>query len=177
MSNFWDKYLENSEVSLFAKPESNKKLSGRQIRELNSLYSDLEKAKEKLREFFKKPPVARKDIEDEIKSIQDAMADILKRNKVKRLESDGKIFSLRKVPTFFKIISEKTALASLRKKKLRKFIQIEEHLDISPLKRYLLENKISLPGLKRIDGDVSIYVYEKHEEGAELVHIFHSSQD
>ena len=150
----------------FAKKET---LSKNQLRQLQSLHGDLDAAKGRLEAYFKKPPVTRSEIDEEIKAIQDAMAELLRTAKVKRIMVDPFVYALRKIRTHFKTISENKAIESLKKKKLGKFIKRIEAIDMGGLREYLIRSKVNIPGLRKIEDDVSIYIYKKHEEGYELV--------
>jgi len=159
-----------SELDEFAK-KAEKKLSAKQLSELRSLHTELKDAKERLKLLKKKPPISKADIEKEIGYIQDAMVDILKGAGVDRAITDKYIYSLRKVPTHFKVISENKVISELKKRKLSRFIIKTESIDMSELRSYLVDHDTVLPGLRKIDSDVSIYVYERHEETPQLVYI------
>ncbi|MCE7740150.1 MAG: hypothetical protein GPJ50_12310, partial [Candidatus Heimdallarchaeota archaeon] len=170
----WEEVIAEFEDSIdeFAKKEKKKILPKGKLRELESLHDSLRKAKKKLEDYFKTPPIARKDLDSEISAIQDAMADVLKGTGMKRVETNRYIFSLRRTPVYYKVVSEKTAVNSLRKKKLGRFINTIETLDMAKLKTFLKNRGLTIPGLKKMTADVSIYIYEKHEEGeAELIYV------
>lgn len=159
-----------SELKTFARSVE-KQLGEKQLKELRSLHEELNDAKNRLSVLLKKPPTSRSDIEKEIGYIQDAMVDILKGSGIERVISEKYIYSLRKVPTHFRITSEQKVLEALKKKKLNRFVKSVETIDMSELRSYLVDHNEVLPGLRKIDADVSIYIYERHEETPELVHI------
>lgn len=164
--------INENNIDEFTKKEKKKILPSKKLRELESLHDSLRKAKKKLEDYFKTPPTTRKDLDSEISAIQDAMADILKGTGMKKVETSRYIFSLRRTPAFYKVVSEKTAVNSLRKKKLGRFIKIQETLDMAKLKNFLKGRGLTIPGLKKMTADVSIYIYEKHEEGeVELIYV------
>ena len=158
-------YDESLDVDEFAKKTG---LTPAQLKELKGLHAELIVSKRKLDKYFKTPPVARKDLEQEISVVQDAMVDIMSSASVKRVTTDKFVYSLRNIATHFKVISENKAVSSLEKKKLSRFIRTEKYLDMADLRPYLLEKDMTIPGLRKIAGDVSIYIYEKHEEGDKL---------
>jgi len=174
----WEEYISKFDdviegnIDEFVKKEKKKILPKAKLRELESLHDSLRKAKKKLEDYFKTPPVARKDLDSEISAIQGAMADVLKDTGMKKVETTRYIFSLRRTPAYYKVVSEKTAVNSLKKKKLGRFIKVEETLDMAKLKNFLKSRGLTIPGLKKMTADVSIYIYEKHEEGeVELIHV------
>ena len=169
ISQFKDQSLELT-LDEFAVKKA-KKLSTREFKQLQGLHGELDSAKDKLETYFKRPPITRTELEGEISAIQDAMADILQSAGVDRIISDPYIYSLRKVRTSFRITSESKAMQSLKQKKLGRFIKKTESINMAELRGYLLKTKTTIPGLKKTEGDVSIYIYEKHGEQYELINI------
>jgi len=146
-------------------------LSKNQLTQLQNLHNELMDAKAHLEEYFKKPPISRTELDEEISAIQNAMADLLSNAGVRRIIVDPYVYSLRKVRTHFKITSEKKAVESLKKKKLGRFIKRTESIDMAGLREFLVKSKMTIPGLRRVEGEESIYIYEKHEENYELVNV------
>ena len=172
----WEEHIAefSEELDEFAKKKEKKKkpISKAKLRELDNLHGALIRAKKKLSDFEKNPPTLKKDLDAEISSIQNAMVDVLKSTGMTRIEAGRYIYSLRKTPTYYRVVSEKTAIMSLRKKKLGRYIKVVETLDMAKLKGFLKRRGITIPGLKKMTGDVSIYIYERHEEDEpELIYI------
>jgi len=172
----WEEHISEfgEELDEFAKKKEKKTkpVSKAKLRELDTLHAALTKAKKRLSDFEKSPPTLRKDLDVEISAIQSAMVDVLKSTGLTRLEAGRYIYSLRKTPTYYRVVSEQTAIKSLRKRKLGRYIKVTEALDMAKLKGFLKHRGITIPGLKKMTGDVSIYVYERHEEDEpELVYI------
>jgi len=165
----WEEHISefSEELDEFAKKKKEKKtkpVSKAKLRELDTLHTALTKAKKRLSDFEKSPPTLRKDLDAEISSIQNAMVEVLKSTGMTRLEAGRSIYSLRKTPTYYKVVSEKTAIKSLRKRKLGRYIKVLETLDMAKLKGFLKRRGITIPGLKKMTGDVSIYIYERNAE-------------
>jgi len=169
----WEEHIKifDEDFESFDEKKAKPVLTKSERRELESLYSSLKRSKERLQKYLKNPPTRRKEIEEEIDAVQNAMVDILSDAKIKRILLGRNMFSLRKIPTYYKVISEKAAIAALKKKKLRQFIQTIEVIDVSKLRRYLNKNKITIPGLKKISDAHSIYIFEQHGESFSLVEV------
>lgn len=176
----WNKYidqhdeenLDSIDLDHFAKEEP-KQLSKKQLTELRSLHGDLREAEKDLEKYIKKPPPGRADMERELAYIRDAIVDLLQGAGVRRVEIDKYIYSIRKIATYFRVTSEAKAISVLKKRKLGRFIKTIETLSMSDLRKYLIEKDIIIPGLKKIDKDTSIYIYEKHGENIELISVLH----
>ena len=104
----WEKHIKifDENFESFAKKKTKSTLTKSERRELESLYSSLKRSKEKLQKYIKNPPTRRKEIEEEIDAVQNAMVDILNDAKIKRILLGKNMFSLRKIPTYYKVISE-----------------------------------------------------------------------
>lgn len=157
----------------FAKKEEPKQLTKKQLTELRSLHKDLIGAEKELEKYVKKPPPGRSDLEKEILYIRDAIADLIQDTGTRRVEIDKYVYVLRKVATYFKVTSESKAISTLKKRKLSRFIKLIESISMSDLRKYLIEKNVVIPGLKKVDKDVSVYIYERHGEDTKLVRILH----
>jgi len=126
------------------------------------LLHELTEQKRKLREWH--PKVRRMEIEETIDEIEEEIIDLLKDADLTRAEIGDYTISIRKVPTYFVITSRRRLEAALKRKRLTRFLIPSYTIDLRGLKEYLLATGTTLPGLRRVDDDMSLYVYKKAAE-------------
>jgi len=111
-----------------------------------------------------RPSHERSSLTMELNDLEEQLVDILHDAGVSRLETKDFTIALRKSPPFFKVISRVRLVAALKRRHLSRFLVPDYSIDLQSLKQYLLENNISLPGLKKIDNRKSLYIFKKFSE-------------
>jgi len=151
--------IKDYEIEFYEEP----RISKEDLKELKLLTREYLKAK-KTSEAFTPTQESRETLETDITETASEIISFLKKRDLKKLETDQYTFSLRKVPTYFEIESETKVINSLKRRGLNRFIRTYETIELADLKNYLLATETELPGTKKIDDAVSLYIFDKFPE-------------
>jgi len=129
---------------------------------LNSLLDQLAK----LRASFNRwqPTAKRVDLSSEIDELQNQIIDILQESGLDHVQTEKFTLSIRSVPTYFQIQSKQRLIEALKRRHLSRFLIPDFSVNMKDLKEYLLATGGTLPGLRRISNQKSLYIFELSSE-------------
>lgn len=100
------------------------------------------------------------DIED----LQGEIIDLLTEAGIDHLETPKFTVSIRSVPVYFQVTSKRRLISALQRRKLNRFLIPDFAINMKELKGYLLATNATLPGLRKVSDQKSLYVFEKSSE-------------
>lgn len=147
-----------------------KELSSGDQERLGKLLKEYESIKAKIEEF-KRPLETKTILEKNLSLAQDKILDFFKKKKIKTTTIGKRRISIRKVPLYLISTDKSRAIASLKRKRLSRFIEKVEVINWKGLRKYLSKNPdVKIPGIKIVDDDESVYIFDLMSEA--VVDIF-----
>lgn len=166
-------YLKDDEYTDKIDEFSEKKDTKIDESKLNKITAKIAKLKTEFEKYSpnEKDKDSRTRILEQISTLEDRLIKSLTDKDLKSLKVGNIRLSLRKIPTYYEIISERLAVGALKKAKLDKYLVEQPSIDLVGLKEYLNreENeKIKLDGIKKISKKFALYIYKDYSESSDI---------
>lgn len=146
-------------------PKRDKEKFQRLANEYSSLRKEIDR--------YKRPAKTKSSLEKKIAAVQDILINLMRKNGISRHEHKRQRWSIRKVPTYFIAVDSEKAIASIKRKRMSGLLKKLEIIDLSKVKEYIRKHpKKTIPGLKKIDDDYSLYVFDLKSEENNKVEFF-----
>lgn len=131
-------------------------------KKIDGLLTNLTMLKDKLTKW--QPGPKRTELEQDIEDLQGEIIDLIQEAGLDHLETPKFTISVRSVPVYYQVTSKRRLISSLQRRKLDRFLIPDFTINMKDLKGYLLATNATLPGLRKISDQKSLYVFEKSSE-------------